>query len=166
MLVVLGGFGAVIGLVYVGSAARFLYPKNGSETPPLNVMLDANGVIDPQSGSTLPFQNGVAGPLFYPATVDKSVVVGVFVEKKMATSPLTAGNIRVVEETCTHLGCPVSWVANPTGPVEPTGRFECPCHGSQFHRDLSVARSPANVPLYEHEFTLAGTTLAVLKRKA
>ena len=166
MLGILSGVGTVIGVVYVGAILRYLYPKNGSDTPPLNIMLDANGVTDPQTGSRLPFQNGVAGPFFYPTTTDKSVVVGIFVEKKMADGPLTTNNIRVVEQTCTHLGCPVSWVSNPTGPVEPTGRFECPCHGSQFHRDLSVAHGPANEPLHEHEFTLAGTTLTVLKRKA
>src|SRR5579864_556685 len=95
MLGVLGGIGALIGFVYAGGVLRYLYPKNGSATPPLPVMLDATGVIDPQTGVRLPFQNGVAGPFFYPLTADRSVVVGVFVEKKVASGPLAADNIRV-----------------------------------------------------------------------
>ena len=42
---------------------------------------------------------------------------------------------------CTHLGCLV-------GPWNPLSqRFVCPCHGSEYKRDGSVARGPAPKPL-------------------
>jgi len=165
MLGVLTAGGTVIALTYVGVILRYLYPKN-SDTPPLKVGMSEAGVVDPKSGQTYPFQNGVAGPFYYPTVADSSVVVGMFVEKIRANSPIAADNILVVEQTCTHLGCPVAWVPNPSAPPEPTGRFECPCHGSQFHRDLSVAHGPAANPLWHHKFSLApdGSSITIMGR--
>jgi Rieske Fe-S protein len=159
MLGVMGGIGAVIGLFYLGSIVRYLYPKAGGDTPPLNVKLAADGVTDTQSGGYHSFKNGVAGPIIYPMSEDQSVVVGVFVEKKAVAGPLSATNLMVVEQTCTHLGCPVAWT-----PAD--NLFECPCHGSAFNRDASVHRGPALLPLMQHEFTLAGDTLTIGKRTA
>ena len=125
MLGVLGLGGAIIGITYIGVILRYLYPKGGSDTPPLKVAL-ANTGITPDGAAEIAFKNGVAGPFYYPTTLDKSVVVGVFVEKKDKNGPLTTENILVAEQTCTHLGCPVTW----TSPMRIS--FECPCHGSQF----------------------------------
>lgn len=158
MIGVLGGVGTVIGLVYVGTILRYLYPKGGTDTPPLPVKLSATGAT-PEGASEIAWNKGVAGPFYYATTPDKSVVVGVFVTQKEPNGNLSESNLRVVEQTCTHLGCPVNWV--PTD-----GRFECPCHGSQFNRDLSVYHGPAPDPLHEHEFKLSGDTLTILKRKA
>ncbi|MEZ4837450.1 MAG: Rieske (2Fe-2S) protein [Caldilineaceae bacterium] len=36
---------------------------------------------------------------------------------------------------CTHLGCPVSWLAD-------AGLFMCPCHGGVYNDDGSVAAGP------------------------
>jgi Rieske Fe-S protein len=158
MIAVMGGIGTIIGLFYVGTLLRYLYPKS-SGTPPLEVKLHPDGVIDPASGQVIPFVNGVTKEAFYYPTVpDKSVVVGVFVEQKVPNGQLTTANLRVVEQTCTHLGCPVAWVPG-------DNKFECPCHGSQFHRDTTVAHGPANNPLHEHNFTLNGDTLTILDRK-
>lgn len=46
--------------------------------------------------------------------------------------------VYAVSTICTHLGCVVK--ANAEG-------FECPCHGSKFAHDGSVARGPAPRPL-------------------
>ncbi len=159
MLGVLTVGGAAIALTYVGVIVRYLYPKS-SETPPLKVSLSEAGVVDPGgSGATLPFDNGVAGPFFYPTVPNKSVVVGMFIEKIKASGPIAADNIRAVEQTCTHLGCPVAWVGA-------DNRFECPCHGSQFNRDLSVYHGPAEDPLWHHDFTLApdGSSIVIKGR--
>jgi menaquinol-cytochrome c reductase iron-sulfur subunit len=45
---------------------------------------------------------------------------------------------------CTHLGCPVHWLAAPR-------IFLCPCHGSVFNGDGSVAGGPAPRPLFQYQ---------------
>jgi Rieske Fe-S protein len=158
MITVLSAIGTAIGVFYVGVILRYLYPS-GSNTPHLTVLVNDQGVIDPNSGTRLPFKNGVAGPFEYPTVPDKSVVVGVFVEKITANGPVEAANLRIVEQTCTHLGCPVSWVAA-------DNRFECPCHGSQFNRNLSVYHGPAPDPLHTHSFDLSGNKLTIMGRNS
>ena len=44
---------------------------------------------------------------------------------------------------CTHLGCPVHWLAAPR-------IFLCPCHGSVFNGDGTVAGGPAPRPLFTY----------------
>ncbi|MBV9280982.1 MAG: Rieske 2Fe-2S domain-containing protein [Chloroflexi bacterium] len=45
--------------------------------------------------------------------------------------------------TCPHLGCPVSWLQTPE-------IFLCPCHGSVFNADGTVAGGPSPRPLYTY----------------
>lgn len=45
---------------------------------------------------------------------------------------------------CTHLGCPIHWVPDPK-------IFLCPCHGSVFNADGTVAGGPAPRPLFHYE---------------
>jgi len=153
MVIVLGGISTLIGLFYIGVLGRYLYPKNTDE-PAQKVSLSGDGVTDPNTKELLPFKTGVAGPFNHPTSPDGSVVVGVFGEKIDAGGPLTEDNIRVVEQTCTHLGCPVQW-------GQADNRFECPCHGSQFNRDLSVYHGPAADPLHEHHFTLGNGSITI-----
>ena len=42
---------------------------------------------------------------------------------------------------CTHLGCPLHWLQ------APANLFLCPCHGSTFNKDGSVAVGPAQKPM-------------------
>jgi len=42
---------------------------------------------------------------------------------------------------CTHLGCPVRWMAD-------AELFMCPCHGGAYYKDGSVAAGPPPLPLY------------------
>jgi len=44
---------------------------------------------------------------------------------------------------CTHLGCPVLWLQKPE-------IFLCPCHGSVFNGDGTVAGGPAPSPLFRY----------------
>lgn len=60
----------------------------------------------------------------------------------------TAAWLRRVSETefvaysvnCTHLGCPVDWIAS-------ADLFLCPCHGGVYYRDGTVAAGPPPLPL-------------------
>lgn len=45
---------------------------------------------------------------------------------------------------CTHLGCPVAWLQTPK-------IFLCPCHGSVFNGDGTVAGGPAPRALFKYE---------------
>lgn len=47
-------------------------------------------------------------------------------------------------EYCTHLGCPVNWLAAPK-------IFLCPCHGSVFNGNGDVLGGPAPRPLFRYE---------------
>jgi menaquinol-cytochrome c reductase iron-sulfur subunit len=44
---------------------------------------------------------------------------------------------------CTHLGCPIHWLAD-------ARIFLCPCHGSVFNADGTVAGGPAPRPLFHY----------------
>jgi Rieske Fe-S protein len=52
----------------------------------------------------------------------------------VVTQP-TAGDYRGFTSICTHTGCDVNRVAD--------GTIDCPCHGSRFHLDGTVASGPA-----------------------
>jgi nitrite reductase/ring-hydroxylating ferredoxin subunit len=49
------------------------------------------------------------------------------------------GEVRVFAARCTHLGCRITQVSG--------GLLICPCHGSKFRMDGSVAAGPASRPL-------------------
>jgi cytochrome b6-f complex iron-sulfur subunit len=51
----------------------------------------------------------------------------------------TLDSIGIVDN-CTHLGCTFSW-----NPMDQ--QFQCPCHGSLYAPDGTVARGPAPLPL-------------------
>jgi menaquinol-cytochrome c reductase iron-sulfur subunit len=44
---------------------------------------------------------------------------------------------------CTHLGCPVNWLAG-------ANLFECPCHGGVYYADGTVAGGPPPHPLVRY----------------
>jgi menaquinol-cytochrome c reductase iron-sulfur subunit len=50
---------------------------------------------------------------------------------------------------CSHLGCPVSWEASPR-------LFICPCHGSVYYADGTVAAGPARRPLERFQVRVRG----------
>ena len=52
----------------------------------------------------------------------------------VVTQP-TAGRYLGFTSICTHTGCDVTEVAD--------GTIDCPCHGSRFHLDGTVANGPA-----------------------
>jgi len=44
---------------------------------------------------------------------------------------------------CTHLGCPVRWLAQ-------AELFKCPCHGGVYYKDGTVAAGPPPEPLFKY----------------
>jgi Rieske Fe-S protein len=56
-----------------------------------------------------------------------------------------AGTVQVFAVNCSHLGCSID--------LDLAGRrFACPCHGSQFHLDGTVAHGPAVASLSRLEW--------------
>lgn len=53
--------------------------------------------------------------------------------------PADAEKLIAVNSFCTHQGCTVKWDGD--------GKFACPCHGSSFNADGSVATGPATKEL-------------------
>jgi nitrite reductase/ring-hydroxylating ferredoxin subunit len=62
---------------------------------------------------------------------------------------------RALSARCPHLGCRITHYAD--------GLLVCPCHGSRFHLDGSVARGPAARPLevLPHRFDRAAGTIVI-----
>lgn len=60
-----------------------------------------------------------------------------------------AGNFTVFDVHCTHLGCPVQYVAA-------AGRFFSPCHGGVFDSEGRVLAGPPPRPLDRYEVKVEG----------
>lgn len=66
-----------------------------------------------------------------------------------------AGTVRVFSARCTHLGCRIATVAS-------DGTLVCPCHGSRFRLDGTVAAGPASrslAPLAYHRDPRSGALI-------
>lgn len=71
-------------------------------------------------------------------TSDVPVGSGVVVDGTVITQP-TAGQFKGFSNVCTHAGCKISEIVD--------GTINCPCHGSKFNLDGTVAHGPAQRPL-------------------
>lgn len=56
---------------------------------------------------------------------------------------------------CTHLGCPVRWLAE-------ANLFMCPCHGGVFYSDGSVASGPPPKPLRRYTVRVNNDEVEIL----
>jgi cytochrome b6-f complex iron-sulfur subunit len=62
-----------------------------------------------------------------------------------------AESFTVLTATCTHEACTVTGFSS--------GRFVCPCHGSQFTTGGAVVNGPASAPLRTFPATFSGGVL-------
>jgi Rieske Fe-S protein len=83
---------------------------------------------------------------------DIPVGSGVIVGDVVVTQP-AAGDFKGFSAICTHAGCTVSEVAD--------GTINCPCHGSRFNLDGSVAKGPAQQPLKPETVSLQGDSIVL-----
>jgi menaquinol-cytochrome c reductase iron-sulfur subunit len=58
---------------------------------------------------------------------------------------------------CTHLGCPVNWLAD-------ARLFLCPCHGGVYYADGRVAGGPPPHPLFQYDVRVQDGTVQILTR--
>jgi Rieske Fe-S protein len=85
-------------------------------------------------------------------TSDVPVGSGVIVGDVVVTQP-SAGEFKGFSAKCTHKGCTVDKVAD--------GTIDCPCHGSKFNLDGTVAKGPAQKPLEAQAVTVQGDSIVL-----
>src|SRR5690242_3705272 len=85
-------------------------------------------------------------------TADVPVGSGLIVDKVVVTQP-TAGVFKGFSSTCTHAGCTVNKIAD--------GTIDCPCHGSKYNLDGTVAKGPAQKPLPAENITVQGDSIVL-----
>ena len=86
-------------------------------------------------------------------TADVPVGSGVIVDDIVVTQPV-AGEFKGFSSSCPHKGCAVNKVAD--------GTIDCPCHGSKFNLDGSVAKGPATEPLETKQISVEGDSIVLV----
>ncbi len=86
-------------------------------------------------------------------TSDVPVGSGVIVGEVVITQPV-AGEFKGLSAKCTHKGCTVDKVAD--------GTIDCPCHGSKFNLDGTVANGPATKPLENKAISVDGDSIVLV----
>ena len=133
--------GAGLGLVTAVLAACSTYgkkPEVAGESSTTPAAPSASG------GTAAPAAKAIA------KTSDVLVGSGVIVGEVVVTQP-SAGVFKGLSAKCTHKGCTVDKVAD--------GTIDCPCHGSKFNLDGTVANGPAQEPLAVENITVQGDSI-------
>jgi Rieske Fe-S protein len=133
--------GAGLGLVTAVLAACSTYgkkPEAAGESSTTPAAPSASG------GTAAPAAKAIA------KTSDVPVGSGVIVGEVVVTQP-SAGVFKGFSAKCTHKGCTVDKVAD--------GTIDCPCHGSKFNLDGTVANGPAQEPLAVENITVQGDSI-------
>jgi Rieske Fe-S protein len=136
--------GAGLGLVTAVVAACSTYGKKPEAASESSTTTAAAPTTS--GGAAAPAANVIA------KTADVPVGSGVIVDKVVVTQP-TAGVFKGFSATCTHKGCTVDKIAD--------GTIDCPCHGSKFNLDGSVANGPAAKPLEAQAVTVQGDSIVL-----
>jgi Rieske Fe-S protein len=135
--------GAGLGLVTAVVAACSTYgkkPEAAGESNTTTAPASASG------GPATPAAKVIA------KTADVPVGSGLIVDKVVVTQP-TAGVFKGFSSTCTHKGCTVDKIAD--------GTIDCPCHGSKFNLDGTVAKGPAQKPLEAENISVQGDEIVL-----
>ena len=85
-------------------------------------------------------------------TAQVPVGSGLIVGDVVLTQP-TKGDFKAFSTTCTHSGCKVNAIAD--------GTIDCPCHGSKFNLDGTVAKGPAKKPLETETIAVQGDSIVL-----
>ena len=93
---------------------------------------------------------GTPGAAALATTADVPVGSGLIVDGVVLTQP-SAGVFKGFSTVCPHAGCSVSKIAD--------GTIDCPCHGSKFNLDGSVANGPATRPLPAEAISVQGDSI-------
>lgn len=86
-------------------------------------------------------------------TADVPVGSAVIVDDVVITQP-AQGTFKAFSAVCTHAGCNVAEVLGAS--------INCPCHGSSFNLDGTVAKGPAQRPLDAKGIVVQGDSIALV----
>ena len=86
------------------------------------------------------------------SAADVPIGSGVIVDDVVITQP-TKGKFNGFSAICTHAGCTVAEVVGTS--------INCPCHGSSFNLDGTVAKGPAKRPLDAKGIVVQGDSIAL-----
>ena len=111
---------------------------------------EASAADDMASATTVPAEPAVDA---IAKTSDIPVGSGVIVGEVVVTQPV-AGEFKGFSAKCTHKGCTVDKVAS--------GTIDCPCHGSKFNLDGTVANGPATKPLENKAISVEGDSIVLV----
>jgi Rieske Fe-S protein len=95
-------------------------------------------------------QNGAPPANAIAKTADIPVGGGKIFDDIVVTQP-NAGEFIGLSNICTHAGCKVATIAD--------GTIDCPCHGSKFKLDGTVAVGPATAPLAGKSIAVQGDSI-------
>jgi Rieske Fe-S protein len=135
--------GAGLGLAATALAACSTYGKKPEATGEPST---TSGTAPAPGGPAAPAANVIA------KTADVPVGSGVIVDEVVVTQP-SAGVFKGFSTTCTHAGCTLNKIAD--------GTIDCPCHGSKFNLDGTVAKGPAQKPLEAKNVTVQGNSIVL-----
>jgi Rieske Fe-S protein len=138
--------GAGLGLVTAVLAACATYGKKPEAAGDSSTTAAASPAPSASAAPAAPAANVIA------KTADVPLGSGVIVDEIVVTQP-SAGVFKGFSATCTHAGCTVNKVAD--------GTIDCPCHGSKFNLDGSVANGPASSPLEAKAVSVEGDSIVL-----
>lgn len=74
-------------------------------------------------------------------TIPPDVAAGLSILESAIVYRRDTGDVRAFSARCSHLGCRIDWIVG--------DQAVCPCHGSRYRSDGTVAVGPATRPLTE-----------------
>jgi Rieske Fe-S protein len=87
------------------------------------------------------------------ATLSDVPVGGAKIVGDVVLTQPVAGTVAAFSATCTHAGCAVNEISD--------GKIKCPCHGSAFNLDGSVAKGPATRALPPVKVSVTGEAITL-----
>lgn len=137
------------GIAIVAPLLVFIYPPEGNtKRQQLKVTLD-KAINDLQEGEAVKF-NAPANTAFVMIDGGGDNAPGDPAFSGYAVRE-SGSKVNFFAVNCSHLGCSIAINTSDK-------RFECPCHGSQFHLDGTVLHGPAVAPLSHLRVQQSGGT--------
>ena len=129
-------------------------PDNSSDQASQSAGSKPEPAVSIKPATTRPRQDGFTIIGTVTELDDKGSIINKLLDVAIIRNPANNREVIAVNSRCTHQGCTVSW-------NEDAKRFACPCHGSKFNPDGSVANGPAEEPLAPFETKIEENSVLV-----